>query len=506
MEPALGADGKPITVAIETRDGRLLAKVWLMHVGRVPLYLLDCDVEGNSPQDRELTSRLYGGDVRTRIRQELVLGVGGVEGAAGAGHHAGRLSPERRAQRVRPAGSDPPADAGRRPDVRRSAPRSRPAHRLHHAHAGAGRARPLRRRAWSRSILGPLRDKLGISLRAAHGPGPRRAAERARAVLHDGDRPQAVAAGQRGQLAARPRLAADVGPPLAVARRRRNPHRPHHQRRPHSHAGSPTRCTSCTTAYLRQRLAGLGWASPRSGRSIYNVDPGELWETHNALKNRLLEFVRRRVEPADAAAATRPDESIEAARTMLDPNVLTIGFARRFATYKRADLFFRDLDRMAELVNDPQRPVQFIFAGKAHPADEPGKQLIQKIANLRHDPRFAGRIVFIEDYDINVARHLVQGVDVWLNNPRRPLEASGTSGRRPCSTAGSTCRSSTAGGPRPTTARTASRSATARQHVDDEITDARDAQNLYQRAATRKSSRCSTTATPTACRGSGSSG
>ena len=112
------------------------------------------------------------------------------------------------------------------------------------------------------------------------------------------------------------------------------------------------------------------------------------------------------------------------------PTSLTIGFARRFATYKRADLFLRDIDRLADLVDDAERPVQFVFAGKAHPADEPGKRLIQKIANLRHDPRFAGRVVFVEDYDINVGRHMVQGVDVWLNNPRRPLEASGTSGQK----------------------------------------------------------------------------
>ncbi len=115
---------------------------------------------------------------------------------------------------------------------------------------------------------------------------------------------------------------------------------------------------------------------------------------------------------------------------MLDPNILTIGFARRFATYKRADLLLGEPDRFAAMLNDADRPVQFIFAGKAHPADEPGKRLIQRIANLRHDPRFAGRIAFVEDYDINVCRHLVQGVDVWLNTPRRPLEASGTSGQK----------------------------------------------------------------------------
>ncbi len=176
-----------------------------------------------------------------------------------------------------------------------------------------------------------------------------------------------------------------------------------------------------------------GWmarlSDPEIWMGIYDVDPGELWETHYALKNLLLAFVRRRVS-RQCRRRGESDEVVEAARNILDPNMLTIGFARRFATYKRADLVLSDLDRMAEIVNDPQRPVQFVFAGKAHPADEPGKQLIKRIANLRFDPRFANRVIFIEDYDINVCRHLIQGVDVWLNNPRRPLEASGTSGQK----------------------------------------------------------------------------
>jgi starch phosphorylase len=186
-------------------------------------------------------------------------------------------------------------------------------------------------------------------------------------------------------------------------------------------------------AQLYDKILGPEWQQRmdefNTWQNIYNVDRGELWETHNTLKSRLLEFVRRRVSRQSRRRNEDP-AIIEAARTILDPNALTIGFARRFATYKRADLFLRQFDQMAELCDDANRPVQFIFAGKAHPADEPGKKLIQRIANLRHDPRFAGRIVFIEDYDINVARHMVQGVDVWLNNPRRPLEASGTSGQK----------------------------------------------------------------------------
>lgn len=168
---------------------------------------------------------------------------------------------------------------------------------------------------------------------------------------------------------------------------------------------------------------------PEVWQNIHQVDPGELWETHYALKNLLLAFVRRRVS-RQCRRRGEPDEAVEAARNMLDPNVLTIGFARRFATYKRADLLLTDLDRFCELINDPRRPIQLIFAGKAHPADEGGKNLIKRIANLRHDPRIGGRVAFIEDYDINVCRHLIQGVDVWLNNPRRPLEASGTSGQK----------------------------------------------------------------------------
>jgi starch phosphorylase len=190
-------------------------------------------------------------------------------------------------------------------------------------------------------------------------------------------------------------------------------------------------------AYQMQQLYDrnfpAGWiyrmGEPEVWQEIHKVDPGELWETHYALKNLLLAFVRRRVS-RQCRRRGESDEVVEAARNVLDPHVLTIGFARRFATYKRATLVFSDTERIARLVNNPERPVQFILAGKAHPADEPGKELIRRIANLRHDPRFAGRVVFVEDYDINVARHLVQGVDVWLNNPRRPLEASGTSGEK----------------------------------------------------------------------------
>ncbi len=184
---------------------------------------------------------------------------------------------------------------------------------------------------------------------------------------------------------------------------------------------------------LYDRHLGVGWQW-RSGRAqtweaIETVDDGELWETHFALKSQLIDFVRRRAHE-QAERRVEGSEILKRLDKVLSPDALTIGFARRFATYKRANLLLADMERLASMVNDAKRPVQFVFAGKAHPHDEPGKQVLQQIARMMRDSDFANKFVFIEDYDINVGRYLVQGVDVWLNNPRRPLEASGTSGMK----------------------------------------------------------------------------
>jgi starch phosphorylase len=184
---------------------------------------------------------------------------------------------------------------------------------------------------------------------------------------------------------------------------------------------------------LYDRHLGADWhnhsGQARIWEGIENIDDGELWETHLALKSRLLDFVRARVVE-QAKRREEPAENMPRLRRVLSPDALTIGFARRFATYKRANLILADIEKLAQMVNDPKRPVQFVFAGKAHPHDEPGKRVLQQIARLMRDSQFADRFVFVENYDINVGRFLVQGVDVWLNNPRRPLEASGTSGQK----------------------------------------------------------------------------
>ncbi len=184
---------------------------------------------------------------------------------------------------------------------------------------------------------------------------------------------------------------------------------------------------------LYDRHLGTGWsarsAEPATWEGIENIDDGELWETHLSLKSRLLEFIRTRAV-AQSKKRSESAATLQKLSRLLSPDALTIGFARRFATYKRANLLLADIERLAAMVNDANRPVQFVFAGKAHPRDEPGKRVLQQIAELMHDSKFSEKFVFIEDYDINVGRFFVQGVDVWLNNPRRPLEASGTSGEK----------------------------------------------------------------------------
>jgi glycogen phosphorylase len=184
---------------------------------------------------------------------------------------------------------------------------------------------------------------------------------------------------------------------------------------------------------LYDRHLGAGWqqhsAEARIWEGIENVDDGELWETHLSLKLQLLEFVRSRAVKQAEIRGESAETRIRLGN-VLSPDALTIGFARRFATYKRANLILADIEKLASMVNDPKRPVQFVFAGKAHPLDEPGKKVLQQIAQMMRDSQFADKFVFVEDYDINVGRHFVQGVDVWLNNPRRPLEASGTSGQK----------------------------------------------------------------------------
>jgi starch phosphorylase len=426
MEPAIGVDGKAVTIEIATRKKPILAKVWRLKVGRCNLFLLDSNIEGNAPEDRELTSRLYGGDGRVRIRQELLLGVGGFRAlkamgiAPGVLHlnegHSGFAILEAIRTRMLEEGTTFAA----------AAPRvSREVVFTTHTPVPAGHDR------FDAELieehLGPLADELGLTAEQLMGLG-REDVHNAKETfcmtvlgLKHSRRANAVSA-LHGEASRQmwtglyPNKAEDDVPIGHIT----------------NGVHVPT-WLAPQMARLYDRHLGTGWHE-RSGRAttwegIEGVDDGELWETHVGLKLHLLEFVRQRaMEQAERRGEAR-DTILKLGR-VLSPDALTIGFARRFATYKRANLILADIQKLTGMVLDPKRPVQFVFAGKAHPHDEPGKKVLQQIAELMYDSVFADRFVFVEDYDINVGRHFVQGVDVWLNNPRRPLEASGTSGQK----------------------------------------------------------------------------
>ena len=476
MEPAVDADGQPIMVTMETRSGQLVAKVWKMRVGRVSLYLLDCNVEGNSPQDRQLTSRLYGGDTRTRIRQELVLGVGGVKALRALGINPGAYHLNEGHSAFGPL----EVIRGRMEEDGVSfddALREVAQNTVFTTHTPVPAGHDRFEADLIEEHLGPLRDQLGISYEQLLGLGrvePQNADETfCMTVLGLKLSRRANAVSQLHGHVSR-RMWAHLWPWRVE------------EEIPIGHITNGVHVQSWLADQMRHlydRYFPSDWADrmgePEVWQQIYRVDPGELWETHNALKTLLIGFARRRLS-RQCRRRGESEEAVEQARGLLDPGVLTIGFGRRFATYKRAQLLFSDLDRVCDLINHPEHPVQVIFAGKAHPKDEPGKELIRTIANLRHDPRFSGRLAFIEDYDINVCRHLIQGVDVWLNNPRRPLEASGTSGQKVILNGGLNCSILDGWWAEAFDGSNGFAIGNGHSHVSDEITDARDAEFLFE--------------------------
>jgi starch phosphorylase len=426
MEAAIDPQGKPVTVQIDTRTGTIHGKVWRMKVGRCDLLLLDSNVEGNAPEDRELTSRLYGGDLRIRIRQELLLGVGGIRALRSLGITPGvfHLNEGHSAFAVLEAIRTRMEDEGLTFDqVAARIPREVVFTTHTPVPAGHDRFPP----ELIEEHLGPLREQLGLSAEKLMALGREDAENQAESFcmtvlgLKMARRANAVSA-----------LHGEVSRSMWTVLYRGKSE----DSVPIGHITNGVHVPSWLAPQmfrLYDRHLGPEWhehsGEARIWEGIENIDDGELWETHLSLKARLLEFVRRRAMKQAERRAESPD-AVEQLSRVLSPDALTIGFARRFATYKRANLVLADLEGLVNMVNDPKRPVQFVFAGKAHPLDEPGKRLLQQIAELVHDSRFADKVVFVEDYDINVGRHFVQGVDVWLNSPRRPYEASGTSGQK----------------------------------------------------------------------------
>ena len=426
LEPALGADGEAIAPAIETRGGTLRARVWQAAIGRRTLLLLDSDVEDNTPEDRALTARLYGGDARVRIRQELLLGIGGLKALQALGIEPGvfHLNEGHSAFAVLEAirrcmereGVD--FETAVRQVARRTVFTT-------HTPVPAGHDR------FGSDLvdehLGPLREALGISQERLMDLGR----------VNPGDAGEEfcmTVLGLRGSRRANAvsSLHGNVTRHMWAGLWRDRPE----EDVPIGHITNGIHVPSWLAPQMQQLYdrhlpseVSREDAFPEISAGIENVSDGALWETHVALKIRLLDYVRRQVL-REAARRGEPAVVLEQLSHALSQDALTIGFARRVATYKRASLFLREPDRLASLVNDAQRPIQFVIAGKGHPRDEPAKGVLRQIHELSRDSRFIGKLVLLEDYGISLGRQLVQGVDVWLNNPRRPQEASGTSGQK----------------------------------------------------------------------------
>jgi starch phosphorylase len=427
LRRALDRLGDPLVVSVELPGRDLYAAVWVVQVGRVPVLLLDTDVPENDDSDRPITHILYVRGREMRLHQELVLGVGGVRalramGIAPAvwhlneGHSAFLLAERAREMVASGTSLDDALGAIRETSVFTI-----------HTPVSAGNERfdtNLVRR-----VAGPLLD--GDERPLTGGVPLQRVLDLGLGVDDDAGQFDMTAFSLRltrganavsqlhGETANATWNQVIPKPILGITNGIHTP----------SWLGPPVR-----DVLERQLDADLdnmddGSAATRFWERIDNIPAPDLWEAHQRQKLELSIFARGRLRNQFARHGEAP-ATLEELEEVLDPNILTIGFARRFATYKRAGLLFSDLDRLAHLLWNEERPVQIIFAGKAHPADRPGQSVIQDIFGRSRTDKLRGRVFIIEDYDIRIGRFLVQGVDVWLNNPRRPLEASGTSGMK----------------------------------------------------------------------------
>jgi starch phosphorylase len=424
IEPAVTPEGQPCVIAVPLGNRSVLVSVWRVRLGRVKLYLLDTDLEENAPWDRELSARLYGGDRETRIQQEIILGIGGVRvlKAMGSTPAVWHLNEGHAAfvvlQRIRDLIEHGESFESALADVRRTTVFTT------HTPVPAGHdAFPFNlvethlAGAWG--TLGSYRDQFMALGEYDNGSGPM--FNMTALALRTAGTTNAVSQ-LHGQVTR------DMWGPIW-------PGVPE-ERRPVRAITNGVHVPSWLSAEmiaLFDEYLPPEWKeehdNPAIWEKVIEIPDEALWTARQALRNYLFAFIRER------ARQRWKEEHVSAARvvaagTLLDPNALTLGFARRFTGYKRPELIFHDPDRLLEILNASRRPVQIVFAGKAHPADETGKHHLQQVYRRAIDPMFGGRIAFVDDYDLHVAHFLVQGCDVWLNNPRKPLEASGTSGMK----------------------------------------------------------------------------
>ena len=422
--PARGPDGRELAVTLELAGEPVQVKVWRVEVGRLPLFLLDTNLPANPVGLRDVTDQLYGGDQETRIRQEVVLGMGGLRALRALGlepavchlneGHSAFLALERLRGLVKEHGLTP-----------REA--------LEVVRAGAVFTTHTPVPAGFDVFPQELMDRYFAPFCRETGLGPAELL----ALGHDDSEPgrfnmAGLALRTSALVNGVSRLHGQVSRRLL---RKFAPQVPEAEM-PIGHVTNGVHTRSCVSkdmAGLFDRYLGPEWwRRPGEAATWEGVDAipdEELWATHERRRERLVAFARRRLaRQLEQRAVSQRD--VERARGVLNTRALTIGFARRFATYKRATLLLQDLERLRRIMLDPERPVQFIFAGKAHPRDQPAKEMLKAVVHFCQTEEFRRHAVFLEDYDIVTARYLVQGVDVWLNTPRRGLEASGTSGMK----------------------------------------------------------------------------
>jgi glycogen phosphorylase len=415
---------KSVTVRVADRDVEL--GIWRADVGRVPLYLLDANMASNHPDDREITRNLYGGDVETRIRQEVVLGIGGVRALEAVGEnitvfhmnegHSAFLALERirRFRETHGVSFEEARQAARPQHVFTT-----------HTPVPAGIDRfspPLVEKYFAKDI-----DALGIDLEHLLALG--------RENVFDKNEFFSMAVLALRTSAFHNGVSKLHGVVSRHMWRRIWPQTPVDDV-PIGHVTNGVHTRTWISPELRElydRYLGWAWqddpADHTVWKDVHEIPDDELWRTHVGKRRELVSWARRKVRRQLRDRGARQEE-VRAVDDLLDPEALTIGFARRFATYKRATLLLRDRERLHRLLSNQQRPVQFLIAGKSHPADGPGKELIREIVRWADESGQRDRILFLEDYDMHVGRRLVQGCDVWLNTPRRGMEASGTSGMK----------------------------------------------------------------------------
>ena len=424
--PVLDAEGNWITTSVAFPGRNLTARLWKVEVGRTDLYLLDTDYEANTPEDREVTYHLYGGSWENRLKQELLLGVGGIRALRKLGispdvyhcneGHAAFIGLERLREYIEKKN----LDFTEAVEVVRASS-------LFTTHTPVPAGHDAFEEGMLRQYIGHYPERLKIDWETLMSLGKDHPLD-----VHEKFSMSNLAASLSQNVNGVSMLHGKVSQDIFA----------------HMYPGYLPE--ELYISYVTNGVHYPTWTAPewkpvhakvfgpefathhydkKCFDGIYNVSDAEVWNTKKLLKTKLIAFIRERLQDKSISNHYSPSELVTILETLRD-DVLTIGFARRFATYKRATLLFRDLDRLDEIVNDPERPVQFFFAGKAHPADKAGQDLIKQIVDISKDPRFIGKIVFVPGYDITLAKRMVQGVDVWMNNPTRPLEASGTSGEK----------------------------------------------------------------------------